>query len=129
MRVSKDKNDSAYDARERKVFLNDKEFTGEWVTADEFRRAIVLADGKALFGNVHIERLPELKNEFDSIINNIISADKVIIEGLTFNNVESVNFGESEIKLQQPHILPTIAETPKKGYSVRDSVKVKGKGK
>ncbi len=119
MRVSKDKDDSAYDARERKVFISEKPVEN-WISADEFRRVIVLADGKAIFGDVYIERLPELKIEID--VDHIINADKVVLDGLTIKN-EPVNFGVSENKAEEAENVPAIAETPKQGYSVSDRVR------
>lgn len=60
MRVSKDTADKAYDlqADQRRVWYNDKEITG-WFTADEFRRVVILENGKVLSGAVCIERLAD----------------------------------------------------------------------
>ncbi len=118
MRVSKDKNDSAYDARERKIFLNDKEVSGEWLSADEFRRVITMADGRNLFGSVYVERLPEVEKQNDK-------PQEIASEN---DNKAEPSFVEPENKAEEAEKVPTIAETPKSGYSMRDRVKVKGKG-
>lgn len=97
MRVSKEKNDAAYDARDRKVFISEKQVLGNWISADEFRRVVVMDDGKAIFGDVYIERLPEV----------------------------APSFVEPENKTEKAEKVPAIAETPKPGYSFGDRVKFK----
>lgn len=58
MRISTDPSDPAFiDERPRRVWVNEKEIQG-WITADEFRRCVVTAEG-AIHGSVLIERLPE----------------------------------------------------------------------
>jgi hypothetical protein len=57
MRISTDPADPAYiDERPRRVTVNDREVDG-WAVADEFRRCVILADGRVLTGSVGIERL------------------------------------------------------------------------
>lgn len=60
MRVSKDKQDQAYSetADRRRVWCRDVEIL-DWITADEFRRVVIDATGKAHNGGVRVERLPE----------------------------------------------------------------------
>jgi len=90
MRVSKDPKDAAYDPRGRKVFVSEKPVEN-WVSADEFRRVVVCTD-RTIFGDVYIERLPEVVKE------------------------EVKNFVESEKQIEKPVELPPIAETPKEKF-------------
>jgi hypothetical protein len=63
VRISTDPADPSYlDGRPRRVTVNDLEVSG-WHTADEFRRVVILKDGKVLHGSVWIERLSEDKPE------------------------------------------------------------------
>ena len=58
MRVCKgNKDDPHYDPRPRRVWVRDQEVMEPWVSADEFRRAVVLENGKVLNGAVYVERL------------------------------------------------------------------------
>lgn len=57
MRVSTDPNDKAYTEARPRVWLGEREILG-WITADEFRRVVITADGP-MFGAVRVERLLE----------------------------------------------------------------------
>lgn len=60
MRVCTDnKDDPHYDPRPRRVWVRDREVMEPWVSADEFRRVVVLASGEVLNGAVHIEKLKD----------------------------------------------------------------------
>lgn len=113
MRVSKDPSDAAYDARDRKVFISEKQVSGNWVSADEFRRVVVMVDGSAIFGDVYIERLPEVGKQNDK-------PQEIASEN---DNKAEPSFVEPENKAEEAEKVPAIAETPKHGYSFGDRVK------
>ncbi len=107
MRVSKDKTDAAYDPRDRKIFISEKQVSGNWVSADEFRRVVVMDDGKAIFGDVYIERLPELvKEEYKALA-----------------NCPTEQFKETEMQFAASAPIEKPLAVP--GYSMGDRVKIK----
>lgn len=60
MRICTDnRDDPHFDNRPRRVWSRDAEVVVPWSIADEFRRVVILTDGRVLHGAVFIERLKE----------------------------------------------------------------------
>jgi len=116
MRVSKDPKDVAYDPRERKVFVSEKPVEN-WISADEFRRVVVCTD-RTIFGDVYIERLPEVIKE-DKSKQEVIEVSKLIADKPLANC--DARFANSENKTKNPVDMTIITETPKYGSATGDS--------
>lgn len=109
MRVSKDQGDKAYSptASQRRVWWNDQE-VANWVTADEFRRVVVTADGQVHNGSVRVERLAEDSPPPEPEVVTQIPADVGFVgAGLVF-----VKPDPKSIEAESEQVEVTVKEAP-----------------